>query len=113
MEELKKLKEAVATADKEYRLAKGYTEANSPQEMEDRMYQMMSNVYRYVDAVAERLYDHTKMGKHLPECPSAEHMERALAALGWDGSYSVQKPVIWASTRGGVLEIEYTSNKKN
>lgn len=45
--------------------------------------------------------DHMDTAKHLPQCPSTEHMASAMKALGWDKTYEVQKRQIFASIEDG------------
>lgn len=49
----------------------------------------------------DQFYDHVK--GHLPPIHSAEQMKRAVAALGMDKEYDVQKRVVFASSGGELL----------
>lgn len=65
------------------------------------MYQSMSRLFDYamnrVYQVESMLYDHAYGPTHLPDCPSTEHMAKAVKALGWAENYEVKKREIYAS----------------
>jgi len=112
--ELEQLKESIASLDKKYRESKGYngdTASPSKPEMEDMMYQMISNVYRYVDSslsyIDQWINGHSK--GHIPPCSGPEKLANAIEVLGLDGDYQVEKKTIWASN----LKYTIKASKKN
>jgi len=66
--------------------------------------------YDYACSIAQRLTKHTDASKHLPEIPSAEHMARAVKALGLDKQYDVKKKTIYASKGEIIVEANYTKD---
>lgn len=85
----------------------------------DKLNQQISNVKSYADmaydyacSTADRLTKHNDPSKHLPIIPSAEHMIRAVKALGLDKQYDVKKKTIYASKGEIVVEASYTKDKE-
>lgn len=100
--ELQEIKANIEKLDREYRQAKGYGDVSttpSKNEMEDRMYQMMSNIYRYIDSVASDSYkwqdNHNSVHSHLPKL-TASQMEDLLDSCGAGRDFEVRKPAIFA-----------------
>jgi len=107
-EELLNLKKSVLAAEKAYRQSKGYSEDSCESEKSDELYQMISSIYRYIDAVDRSLWDYIGNHNegHLPKILGTEKMTNALKALGLDGDYNVAKPTVWAS-KVSTLEVDY------
>jgi hypothetical protein len=113
MNKLKEIQANIQKLDKEYREIKGYGECCEkpcPAEVEDRMYQMISNVYKYIDYVQSNFYswqnNHTDSYTHLPKLTPSQ-TEKLLKAAGADKDFSVEKRVIFASlNRQGNKEFE-------
>lgn len=77
-------------------------------EMEDMMFSMMDFLYMQISYLADDFYGYVSRHQkgHLPSAPSAEHMERAVKALGFEKNFEIVKPVIYANKNKGVLEVE-------
>lgn len=108
-EQLKTLKSAIATAEKNYRQSKGY-EDGCESEKSDELYQMISSVYRYIERVQEDFWDYASAHAKGHVVPlDAEAMQKFLIAVGLENRYDVVKPIIsnTASKKNSVIEVEY------
>ena len=89
-----KFKEIVAKS-------KDTTAPNVPtiQDCMDAMYAALNNVHQRISSLADDMYGYASSHAkgHLPVCPSTEHMATAIAALGWDKNYEVQKKQLFAA----------------
>lgn len=106
--ELTEIKASIEILDKRYRESKGYGECCDkpcPAEVEDVMYSMIQNVYRYIDTVQSNFWDyqnrHESNYTHLPKL-SPSQIEKLLKAAGASEDFDVQKKIIWATDRNGV-----------
>lgn len=116
---LKELKASIETIGNEI---KAMPEKN---DMMDKMHQMMSSMYNYVDYVLARsnerinacenkMYDHMASSSHLPPIKGAGKMQKALKTLGLDDDYEAIKIPLYsyASVKKGPLTVE-AEYKKN
>lgn len=102
LEKLNEIKANIEKFDKQYRELKGYGECCDkpcPAEIEDRLYSMCQNIYRYIDSSISYIYqwqDRHSSG-HLPPIQGAEKLQNALKTLGISEDYEVNKRQLWAS----------------
>lgn len=106
--ELTEIKASIEILDKKYRESKGYGEycdKPCPAEVEDVMYQMISNVYRYIENISNDMYrlhdNHINNYTHLPKLTPSQ-TEKLLKAAGASEDFDVQKKIIWATDRNGI-----------
>ena len=82
-------------------------EEENEREMYCQMYRefdrRMEYVWARMDRMEQRIWKHESEG-HIPPIKSAEQLQRALAALGLDSEYDVQKRTIYASYGDHTLE---------
>lgn len=119
-EELKKLRESIASVEAKLKLKQIKADGGQPcddgDEEKEMMKQMMHDMARYMYAMEDdmrKMYDNHKMG-HLPPVKGPGMMKKILKALGMDEDYEVQKPVITvASTSRGMVFEAHLSKEKN
>ncbi len=121
MKELKELKEAFASDLKKLETAKASPESDHKTEME-YMYSSIRSMGNYIYALENKLWEskaemmdmHRKHadGSHIPPIKDASMMEKVLAKLGLQDSYSVVKPAIYCSASINNKTIEIQARKK-
>jgi hypothetical protein len=115
---LQEIRANIEKINKEYREIKGYSDANHPSavELEDTMYNMMRNIYSYVDSVAQNMYNwedkHIK--NHAPAFKSAAQLKKFLKTCDMEDDYLVEPKVIQSSlNRQKCIEFEVDLVKKH
>jgi len=119
LEKLQELRASILDIDKKYREIKGYGDVSSnpcPAEVEDMMYRMLSDVWRYIENVNQSnstAWDNHMAGNtHLPKL-TASQQEKLLKAAGAGDDFQVVKPQIYArASRNGRKEFEIDLIKK-
>ena len=78
------------------------------QELEDLLFQLVSNVHRRINGMEDSFYNYTyDHGRgHLPKILGSEKMSACLKTLGLDGDYEVWKPMITAASTQYGFEIK-------
>jgi len=105
-QEFKELSISFAALDKNFQELRAKAKDTSPEKYNpttddcmSALYACMANVHQRISSMADDMYayqnSHAK--GHLPVCPSTEHMATAIAALGWDKNYEVQKKQLFAA----------------
>lgn len=82
--------------------------------MEDNklMYDLIENVHKRIDSLANDLYNHTYSSNiHLPPL-TAGQLEKLLKNIGAENDYEIKKKIIYANLgRNPILEVSYSPPK--
>jgi|ERR1041384_2999505 hypothetical protein len=111
-QKLQELSESIGKLKDEIKQSLADMPADPHRDMMDSMHRMVSNVYDYVDSVANRLYQHTDSSKHLPPISGPAQMNKALKALGMSEDYKCEPRTIYANRNGIVIEASYQKPKE-
>lgn len=133
-EELKKMRESLATIQKQIEAAKPKPidpkepDADdkfnnlhkSVMDMHNNMSAALNAMRNYMYAMEDDSYArhsnfvNKHQNGHLPAITSAGKMEKALKALGMSEDYAVAKPTIYCSgsTKRGLIEVEFGKTKE-